>query len=104
MAPGQQCLSADWVGSEGVQRRGAVAEAAVIGVASAKWSERPLLIVVRRPGHEVSAPELLDFFRGKVAKFCQPDAVEFVEQLPHTATGKLLKTQLRKDFAGYEVP
>ncbi len=82
----------------------AVAEAAVIGVASAKWSERPLLIVVRRPGHEVSAPELLDFFRGKVAKFCQPDAVEFVEQLPHTATGKLLKTQLRKDFAGYEVP
>ena len=82
----------------------AVAEAAVIGVASAKWSERPLLVVVRRPGMEVSAEELLGFFRGKVAKFCEPDAVEFVDQLPHTATGKLLKTQLRKEFAGYEVP
>jgi fatty-acyl-CoA synthase len=81
----------------------AVAEAAVIGVPSAKWSERPLLVVVRRPGMDVSAQELLDFFRGKVAKFCEPDAVEFVDQLPHTATGKLLKTQIRKDFAGYSV-
>ena len=81
----------------------AVAEAAVIGVPSARWSERPLLIVVRRPGMEVTADELLNFFRGRVAKFSEPDAVEFVEQLPHTATGKILKTQLRKDFAGYEV-
>ena len=81
----------------------AVAEAAVIGVPSARWSERPLLGVVRRPGRDVSAEEMLAFFRGKVAKFCEPDAVEFVEQLPHTATGKILKTQLRKDFAGYSV-
>ncbi len=81
----------------------AVAEAAVIGVPSAKWSERPLLVIVRRPGMDVSAEELLGFFRGKVAKFCEPDAVEFVEQLPHTATGKILKTQLRKDFEGYAV-
>ncbi|ALW85609.1 long-chain fatty acid--CoA ligase [Hymenobacter sedentarius] len=81
----------------------AVAEAAVIGVPSVKWSERPLLVVVRRPGMDVSAQDLLTFFKGKVAKFCEPDAVEFVEQLPHTATGKLLKTQLRKDFAGYSV-
>ncbi|MBJ6111462.1 long-chain-fatty-acid--CoA ligase [Hymenobacter sp. BT523] len=81
----------------------AVAEAAVIGVPSAKWSERPLLVVVRRPGMDVSAQELLDFFKGKVARFCEPDAVEFVDQLPHTATGKILKTQLRKDFAGYSV-
>ena len=81
----------------------AVAEAAVIGVPSARWSERPLLIVVRRPGMELSAEEMLNFFRGRVAKFCEPDAVEFVTSLPHTATGKLLKTQLRKDFAGYSV-
>ncbi|UOQ99396.1 3-(methylthio)propionyl-CoA ligase [Hymenobacter sp. 5317J-9] len=81
----------------------AVAEAAVIGVPSAKWSERPLLVVVRRPGMDVSAQELLDFFKGKVARFCEPDAVEFVDQLPHTATGKILKTQLRKDFAEYSV-
>ncbi|MBF9220214.1 3-(methylthio)propionyl-CoA ligase [Hymenobacter ruricola] len=82
----------------------AVAEAAVIGVPSARWSERPLLVVVRRPGLDVSAEEMLAFFRGKVAKFWEPDAVEFVDALPHTATGKLLKTQLRKDFAGYALP
>ena len=81
----------------------AVAEAAVIGVPHPKWSERPLLIVVRRPGMAVSAQELLAFYDGKIAPWWKPDAVEFVEQLPHTATGKLLKTQLRKDFAGYEL-
>ncbi|WP_201983185.1 3-(methylthio)propionyl-CoA ligase [Hymenobacter rubidus] len=81
----------------------AVAEAAVIGVPSARWSERPLLVVVRRPGLDVSKEEMLAFFRGKVAKFSEPDAVEFVDALPHTATGKILKTQLRKDFAGYSV-
>ena len=78
-----------------------VVEAAVIGVPHPKWSERPLLVVVRKPGHEVSAEELLAFFDGKIATWWKPDAVEFVAQLPHTATGKLLKTQLRKDFAGY---
>jgi len=79
----------------------AVAEAAVIGVPHPKWSERPLLVVVRKPGADVSAAELLAFFEGKVAPWWKPDAVEFVEQLPHTATGKLLKTQLRQDFAGF---
>ena len=78
-----------------------VVEAAVIGVPHPKWSERPLLVVVRKPGHEVSAEELLAFFDGKIATWWKPDAVEFVAQLPHTATGKLLKTQLRKEFAGY---
>lgn len=79
----------------------AVAEAAVIGVPHPKWSERPLLIVVRKPNVDVSPEELLNFFEGKVAHWWKPDAVEFVEQLPHTATGKLLKTKLRQDFAGY---
>jgi fatty-acyl-CoA synthase len=81
----------------------AIAEAAVIGVPHPKWSERPLLIVVRKPDYEVSAAELLAFLDGKIAPWWKPDAVEFVAQLPHTATGKLLKTQLRKDFAGYEL-
>jgi fatty-acyl-CoA synthase len=81
----------------------AVAEAAVIGVPHPKWSERPLLVVVRKPGHDVSAQELLAFYEGKIAPWQRPDAVEFVEQLPHTATGKLLKTKLRQDFAGYEL-
>ncbi|UOQ52667.1 3-(methylthio)propionyl-CoA ligase [Hymenobacter cellulosivorans] len=82
----------------------AIAEAAVIGLPHPKWSERPLLVVVRKPGAEVSKQKLLDFFEGKVAHWWKPDAVEFVDQLPHTATGKLLKTKLRQDFAGYEFP
>ncbi|MGI4875806.1 MAG: 3-(methylthio)propionyl-CoA ligase [Janthinobacterium lividum] len=81
----------------------AVAEAAVIGVPHPKWSERPLLIVVRKPGQQVSAEELLAFFDGKIATWWRPDAVEFVDVLPHTATGKLLKTQLRQNFAGYKL-
>ncbi|GAB3637000.1 3-(methylthio)propionyl-CoA ligase [Hymenobacter arcticus] len=80
-----------------------IAEAAVIGVPHPKWSERPLLIAVRKPGHEVTGEELLKFLDGKIAPWWRPDAVEFVAQLPHTATGKLLKTQLRKDFASYEL-
>jgi fatty-acyl-CoA synthase len=81
----------------------AIAEAAVIGVPHPKWSERPLLVVVRKPGHHVSAEELLHFYEGKVAPWWVPNAVEFVDQLPHTATGKLLKTQLRQDFANYQL-
>ena len=80
-----------------------IAEAAVIGVPHPKWSERPLLIAVLKPGYEVTGPELLAFLDGKIAPWWRPDAVEFVASLPHTATGKLLKTQLRKDFAGYEL-
>jgi acyl-CoA synthetase (AMP-forming)/AMP-acid ligase II len=81
----------------------AVAEAAVIGVPHPKWSERPLLVAVLKPGHDISGEELLAFLDGKIAPWWRPDAVEFVASLPHTATGKLLKTQLRKDFAGYEL-
>ena len=82
----------------------AVAEAAVIGIAHPKWDERPLLIVVKKPGATVTREELLAFFEGKIAKWWMPDDVAFVEQLPHTATGKLLKTKLREDFQGYKLP
>ncbi|WBA43784.1 3-(methylthio)propionyl-CoA ligase [Hymenobacter canadensis] len=81
-----------------------IAEAAVIGVPHPKWSERPLLVVVRKPEATVTAEELLAFYDGKVARWWIPEAVEFVTELPHTATGKLLKTQLRKNFAGYQWP
>lgn len=81
-----------------------VAEAAVIGVAHPKWDERPLLIVVRKPGSNVTREELIKFFEGKVAKWWIPDDVAFVEQLPHTATGKLLKTKLREDFRDHRLP
>ncbi len=82
----------------------AVAEAAVIGIAHPKWDERPLLIVVKKPGANVTREELLAFFEGKIAKWWMPDDVAFIEQLPHTATGKLLKTKLREDFQGYKLP
>jgi fatty-acyl-CoA synthase len=82
----------------------AVQEAAIIGVAHPKWQERPLLVVVRRPGHEVSGAALLDFLATKVAKWWVPDDVVFVEALPHTATGKLLKTKLREQYKDYRLP
>jgi fatty-acyl-CoA synthase len=82
----------------------AVAEAAVIGVAHPKWTERPLLIVVTAKGKEVSKDELLAFFKGKVATWWIPNDVAFVEELPHTATGKLKKIELRKQFADYVFP
>ncbi len=80
-----------------------VLEAAVIGVPHPKWDERPLLVVVRRAGAAVSPAELLGLYEGRVAKFCIPDAVEFVEAIPHTATGKIQKMELRSQFAGYRL-
>ncbi len=82
----------------------AVAEAAVVAVRHPKWDERPLLVVVKKPGASVTREELLAFYQGKVAKWCIPDDVVFVEQLPHTATGKLLKTQLRDQFKEHRLP
>ena len=79
-----------------------VAEAAVIGVPHPKWSERPLLIVVRKEGSEVSREAILDWLRDKVAKWWLPDDVVFVDEIPHTATGKIQKTELRKRFSGSE--
>ena len=81
-----------------------VMEAAVIGVRHPKWDERPLLIVVRKSGAEVSKSAILEFYEGKVARWCVPDDVVFVEQLPHTATGKLSKLTLREQFKDYRLP
>ncbi len=82
----------------------AVAETAVIGISHPKWAERPLLIAQLKPGATVTREELLSFIAGKVAKWWVPDDVAFVDTLPHTATGKLLKTQLRLEFADYRLP
>src|SRR5438876_33506 len=82
----------------------AIAEAAVIGVRHPKWDERPLVIAVRKPGASVTREDLLEFYAGKVVKWWMPDDVVFVEQLPHTATGKLLKTKLRQEFRDYKLP
>ncbi|MBL8510376.1 MAG: fatty-acid--CoA ligase [Betaproteobacteria bacterium] len=82
----------------------AVQEAAVIGIRHPKWDERPLLVVVKRPGMEVSREEMLKYFEGKCAKWWLPDDVAFVTELPHNATGKLLKTRLRETFKDYTLP
>ena len=78
----------------------AVDEAAVIGIPHPKWQERPLLVIVKRAGAEVTGAELQAFLAQKVAKWWLPDHVTFVDALPHTATGKLLKTKLREQFKG----
>jgi fatty-acyl-CoA synthase len=82
-----------------------VAEAAVIGHYHPRWSERPLLVVVRDPdGQDLDAGEMLAWFEGKIAKWWVPDAVEFVEELPHTATGKVQKVKLRETFKEFSFP
>jgi len=82
----------------------AVREAAVIAVAHPKWQERPLAVVVAKDGMKVSEEELRAFLEKKFARWQLPDAFVFVEELPHTSTGKLLKTKLRKDFADWRWP
>ena len=82
----------------------AVAEAAVIGVPHPKWTERPLLIVVRAEGQDVSPEDMLAFYEGKVAKWWVPTGVVFVDEIPHTATGKIKKIELRRQFADYQFP
>jgi acyl-CoA synthetase (AMP-forming)/AMP-acid ligase II len=81
-----------------------VAEAAVIGIHHPKWDERPLLIVHRKSGATVDKKELIEFLTGKVAKWWLPDDVQFVDAIPHTATGKILKTRLREEFKDYKLP
>jgi fatty-acyl-CoA synthase len=82
----------------------AVANAAVIGIAHPKWDERPLLIVAKKTGAEVTREELLAFYEGKIAKWWTPDDVQFVDAIPLGATGKILKTKLREQFADYKLP
>jgi fatty-acyl-CoA synthase len=80
-----------------------VAEAAVIGIKHPKWAERPLLIVVPKKGQSITSDEMLAFMQGKIAKWWMPDDVVFVEEIPHTATGKILKMALRDRFKDYEL-
>jgi len=82
----------------------AVAMAACIGVFHPKWDERPLLVVVRKGGAEVSRDELLRFYEGRVAKWQMPDDVAFVDAIPMGATGKMLKNKLREQFKDYKLP
>jgi len=80
----------------------AVLQAAVIAIAHPKWQERPLLLIVKREGAQVSAAEIIDYMRPHVAKWWLPDAVEFLDQFPMTATGKIHKLTLRQQFKDYQ--
>jgi fatty-acyl-CoA synthase len=98
----------EWISSieleNAVMAHPAVAQAAVIGVSHPKWTERPLLIVVKSEGQDVDKEELLAFFKGKVADWWIPNDVAFVDEMPHTATGKVKKIELRRQFADYAFP
>ena len=81
-----------------------VAEAAVIGRIHPKWGERPLLIVVKNGEGDVTPDELKTFLDGKIAKWWIPDDVQYIEEMPHTATGKIQKMKLREIFEDYQFP
>jgi fatty-acyl-CoA synthase len=82
----------------------AIAEAAVIGIHHPKWDERPLLIVQLKQGHSATREDILKYMEGKIAKWWMPDDIVFVDGIPHTATGKILKTALRDQFKAYSFP
>jgi fatty-acyl-CoA synthase len=80
-----------------------VAEAACIGIYHPKWDERPILVVVRKPGSAVTGEEIVAHLATQIAKWWLPDAVEFVDELPHTGTGKVSKKDLRDRFKDYKL-
>jgi acyl-CoA synthetase (AMP-forming)/AMP-acid ligase II len=98
----------EWISSIDVENvaiaHPAVSEAACVACSHPKWTERPLLVVVKRKGVEVTRDELIAFYEGKVAKWWIPDDVVFVDDLPHTATGKLQKLRLREMYRDYVLP
>src|SRR2546422_3102577 len=81
----------------------AIAEAAGLGVKHPKWDERPIVVAVKKPGQDVSKEDLLKFYEGKIAKWWMPDDVVFMNELPHTATGKLSKLTLRQQLKDYRL-
>jgi fatty-acyl-CoA synthase len=82
----------------------AVREAGVVAVMHPKWQERPLAVVALKDGAQVTSEELRVFLSSKFAKWQMPDDFVFVKELPHTSTGKLLKTELRKKYAAWKWP
>ncbi|MEO8103959.1 MAG: long-chain-fatty-acid--CoA ligase, partial [Betaproteobacteria bacterium] len=93
----------EWISSIDVENAAmahpAVAMAAVIGVRHPKWDERPLIFIVRKPGQAIEKEEVLSFLSARMAKWWVPDEVVFLESLPLSGTGKVLKMELRKQYA-----
>jgi fatty-acyl-CoA synthase len=98
----------EWIGSIDLENiaiaHPAVAMAACIAARHPKWDERPLLVVMKKPGAEVTKQELLKFFEGKIARWWTPDDVVFVDSIPLGATGKMQKNRLREMFKDYRLP
>jgi fatty-acyl-CoA synthase len=96
----------EWISSVDLENalvaHAAIREAAVIAVPHVKWQERPLAVVVLKEGCQVTDAELRDFLAGRFARWQLPDAFVFVDELPHTSTGKLLKSKLRQQFNQWE--
>ena len=97
----------EWVSSIEIENEAllhpGIAQAGVIGVYHPKWQERPMLIVVKKPGEDPSAEDIQEFLKSRLDKIAWPDAVEFVDEIPLGATGKVLKTELRKMFKDYKL-
>jgi fatty-acyl-CoA synthase len=97
----------EWISSISLENAAvghpSVAEAAVIAIAHPKWQERPLMIVVKKPGCEISKQQLLSYLSDKVVKWWLPDDIVFVGEIPHTATGKIQKMKLRERFGNHVV-
>ncbi len=98
----------EWISSIDVENiavaHPAVAMAACIGMRHPKWDERPVVVVVKKPGAEVTREELLGFYEGKTAKWQIPDDVIFIDAIPLGATGKMLKARLRETLKDYKLP
>jgi len=96
----------EWISSIEVENMAVgcpgVAEAAVIGLPHPKWSERPLLVIVRKEGSDLDGETVRAYLEDKIARWWMPDDVVFVDQIPHTATGKIQKMELRKQFADFK--
>jgi fatty-acyl-CoA synthase len=98
----------EWISSIDIENiamgHPAVQMAACVGMKHPKWDERPLLVVVKRPGAQVTREELLAFYDAKTAKWQVPDDVVFLDAIPLGATGKMLKTRLREQLKDYKLP
>ena len=98
----------EWIGSIDLENiamaHPSVAMAACIAVHHPKWDERPLLVVVKKPGAELTRDELIAFYEGKIAKWWTPDDVVFVDAIPLGATGKMQKNKLREQFKDFKLP
>ena len=98
----------EWISSIDVENEAVgclgIAEAAVIAVPHPKWDERPLLLAVKEEGAVVTREDVIDHLKDSLAKWQLPDDVVFVDELPHTATGKILKTELRSKYGDYKLP